>query len=432
MSNTPTYKAFIFKSYNFDVTAKTLKLSYGFDDAYSFTEEYRFNFDLRPYDQQVLDRAIQSLFFMAGVSYYKAFPVEAIRIDQGKIDRKDADFFAKTYQRGLGEYYYINKMNPRTEVPFIANTTDQLAIHHNHGTGAVIGIGGGKDSLVSAELLRSQPDIATWSLGHRSQLEPLIKRIGLPHFWVERTLDPQIIGLSAKGALGGHIPISAIFGCVGSIVAILSGHRDSIVSNENSSNEPTLQYDGVAINHQYSKSLEYEKDYQAYLARHFDDTVRYYSFLRPFSEVKIAELFAELGFEKYKDVFSSCNRAFVQGSNRISWCGQCSKCAFTFLALSPFIPHTELEKLWHKNLLLDPTLVTTYQNLLGISGDKPLDCVGEIKESRAAMQIAQKDYPGLSYEFDIPADYSYKNLADHSKPPEMYAVLTDYLNSHPS
>ena len=105
----------------------------------------------------------------------------------------------------------------------------------------------------------------------------------------------------------------------------------------------------------------------------------------------------------------------------MSWCGVCSKCAFSFLAFSPFINRIELEKLWHKNLLLDPTLVTTYQNLLGISGNKPLDCVGEVKESRAAMRLAQEKYPGLGYEFDIPESYDYKDLAPHSMPDEIYS-----------
>src|SRR5690606_11803653 len=114
-------------------------------------------------------------------------------------------------------------------------------------------------------------------------------------------------------------------------------------------------------------------------------------FLRPLSELRIAELFAKVGFEKYKSLFSSCNRAFVLESKSMSWCGECSKCAFTFLILSPFIDQPELEKLWGgNNLLLDPSLEATYRQLLGIEGDKPLDCVGEIKESRAAMRLAQE------------------------------------------
>jgi hypothetical protein len=424
-----TYTNFIFHGYHFDKATKTLKLNYGFDDQLKFTEEYIFDFPLVNYSEQVLDRACQNLFFLAGVSYYKAYRTEDIRIDHGQLDPTGVKFFAEVYQKGLGEYFYVNKLSPKTEVPFVANAPEQKPIEHRSNGGLVIGIGGGKDSLVSVELLRHQPHVATWSLGHRSQMEPLVRMIGLPHMWVERKIDPLLLELNNHDALNGHIPISAIFSCVGTIVAILSGRRDNVVSNENSSNEPTLRYDGVDINHQYSKSLAYEQLYQKYLAHCFGDSLRYYSFLRPFSEVRIAAMFSELGFKKYKSVFSSCNRAYIQGSDKMSWCGLCSKCAFTFLALTPFVERKELEKLWHKNLLLDPVLVTTYENLLGISGDKPLDCVGEVKESREAMRLAQKQYPGLSYEFDIPKGYSYQNTAPHSMPEELYTLLERYTTT---
>lgn len=416
------FENFVLKSYHFDSDKKTLKLHYGFDQELSFTEEYHFDFPFDHYDAAVLDRACQSLFFMAGVSYYKAYPTENIRIDHGQLDKLGAAFFAEVYQKGLGEYFYVNKLDPRSEIPFVANAPTQKPLAHK-GKGMVIGLGGGKDSLVTVEALRGQENVATWSLGHRSQMQPLVETVGLPHLWVERKIDPLIIELNNQDALNGHIPISAIFSCVGTMVAILSGRKDNVVSNENSSNEPTLRYDGVDINHQYSKSLAYEQLYQKYLEQNFGESVRYYSFLRPLSEVRIAELFAGKTFQKYKAVFSSCNRAFVQTSDRMSWCGLCSKCAFTFLAFTPFIERKELEKLWRKNLLLDPVLVTTYENLLGISGNKPLDCVGEVKESRTAMRLAQKQYPGLHYEFDIPTDYDYQALAPHNMPSNIYDIL---------
>src|SRR6185369_9512433 len=130
------------------------------------------------------------------------------------------------------------------------------------------------------------------------------------------------------------------------------------------------------------------------------EAVHYYSFLRPLSELRIAEIFADIGFDKYKDAFSSCNRAFVHTSDHMSWCGECSKCAFVYMALAPFVPEQTLNTLWNgKNLLLDPALEPTYRKLLGIEGDKPLDCVGDIKESRAAMRLAQKLYPELSEKY---------------------------------
>lgn len=419
-----SYQSFIFKNYQFDEAHKTLNLYYDFDDRHQFCESYTFDFDYVDYDKTTLDRALQSLFFMAGVSYYKAFPTDSIEIQQGLLDSHGVQFFSETYQKGLGEFFYFNNLDPSTPIPFKANSEDLSALKYTNNSGLLIGIGGGKDSLVSVEILRNQTKVATWSVGHRNQLEPLIQEIGLPHYWVKRSIDKKIIELNSQGARNGHIPISAILSCVGTIVAILTGYQDVVVSNENSANEPTLHYRGKDINHQYSKSLEYETGYQKYLLHSLGNNSRYYSLLRPFSELKIAEMFANKTYEKYKETFCSCNRAFTQNNDRMIWCGECSKCAFVFLALTPFVGRDELEKLWGKNLLLDPSLTATYMNLLGIDGEKPLDCVGEIKESRAAMKLAQNIYPELrSYEFELSADYDFGAISPSSMPDELLALL---------
>jgi hypothetical protein len=424
------HKTFIFESYAFLADKKTLELKYAIDDALHFTETYTFDFDFVDYDSRALDRALQSLFFMAGISYYKTYVPPEIVINQGQLDEVGAAFFSKTYQRGLGEFWFVNQLDPRTPVMFPTTSDQPPALAAGQSDGLLVGIGGGKDSLVTIESLRAAvPDIMTWSLNHRSQLQPLVDRIGLPHAWVDREWDPQLIDLNAQGAYNGHVPISAIFACVGTIVAILTGKRDAIVSNEHSANEPTLEYQGVSINHQYSKSEEFETNYQQYLQHTQGDSTRYYSFLRPLSELYIAELFAKTSFETYKDVFSSCNRAFTHSSDHMFWCGECPKCAFVFLALTPFINRAELETVWHgKNLLLDHALTPQYRQLLGIEGDKPLECVGEVRESRAAMHLAQQQYPELaSYEFELPADYDYRQLHSHRMPQDIYQLLLNAL-----
>jgi len=419
-----SYQAFRFKSYVLDVGSKTLTLEYGFDDDLSFRETFRFDFNFASYDKDVLDRACQLLFFIAGVSYYKAYEVEKIVVEAGQIDQNLAHFLGKTYQRGLGEFFYVNKLDPNPSITFPTNS-DQLVFVSAEGVdGLLIGLGGGKDSLVSVELLRDEPNVATWSLNHREQLQPLVDAVGLPHFWVEREWDQQILQLNRQDARNGHVPISAIFAATGNIVAVLSGHRYSVVSNESSASEPNLNYQGEAINHQYSKSFEFEQDWQAQLQRLFGDSLGYFSLLRPFTELRIAELFTQLGFEKYQGVFSSCNRAFRHGEHHLFWCGECPKCAFVFLVLTPFVEREGLEQLWGKNLLLDPSLEATYRQLLGIEGDKPLDCVGEVKESRAAMRLAQEKYPELSkYEFDLPADYDFRAWSESSMPEKYLELL---------
>jgi hypothetical protein len=379
----------------------------------------------------VLDRAIQLLFFIAGVSYYKAFLSPKITVEKGQIDENLAAFLNRTYQRGLGEFFYLNHLDPRTDIPFPSNSSILEPLTASLTEGLLVGIGGGKDSLVSVELLqKGNVDFTTWSLDHRSQLTPLIERIVGPHLWVEREWDPQLLKIKEDPtAYNGHIPISAIFACTGTILAILAGKRDATVSNESSANEPNLHYEGIAINHQYSKSLEFEKDYQNLLKHYYGDSLRYYSFLRPLGELRIAELFAATGFNKYKNVFSSCNSAFAHSQQNISWDGSCPKCVFVFLALTPFVERAALEELMgNKNLLLDPGLERTIRQLLGVEGDKPLGCVGEVKESRAAMRMAQQQYPELDkYHFDLPTDYNFRAWSEHSMPTEMFNLFQELL-----
>lgn len=424
MSN--SYKAFIFKDYIFDEQSKTATFYYGYDDDLTFSETLTFDFDYTDYNQKALDSALQLLFFITGVSYYKAYGPKEIIVKKGSIDKTLQLFLNTLYQKGLGEFWYVNNLDPKTPINFPLAGTDISRASHV-GSGKLVGVGGGKDSLVSIELLRNQEQITTWSVSHKSQLSPLVQKIGLEHYWVGRQWDKQLLDL--PDAYNGHIPISAILAAAGVVVAILSGKKDVVVSNEQSANEATLSYQGISINHQYSKSQDFERSFQHILTHYFGDSVRYYSLLRPFSELNICELFAKTGFDIYKDVFSSCNRAFTHTSSSMSWCGECTKCAFIYLGLSNFVPENELIKLWGgQNLLQKKSLEPLYKSLLGIAGDKPLDCVGEIAESRTAMQMTFKQYPELKdiYQFDDP-DFDYKKVSGHEMPKEVYASIMNQL-----
>lgn len=418
------YQTFNFRGYNFDPISKELELHYGYDEQLNFTETYKFDFDFTDYNQAALNVGLENLFLLAGVSYYKAYLAPELLVPDDCVSPQQSAFLSKTYRRGLGEFFYVNNLDPNLEINFPVTRVDNFPVH-NSGSGLLIGVGGGKDSLVTIEALKDQPKVATWSVGHRSQLEPLVAKIGLPHLWVERTWDNQLLSLNTEGAYNGHVPISAILAAVGTVVAILAGYQDVIVSNEHSANEATLDYRGTAINHQYSKSLEFETDYQTLLLSQFDDSTRYYSFLRPLSELKIAELFVATAFERYAHVFSSCNRAYTRGS-AMGWCGNCPKCAFVYLILANFTDRTDLLQLFSgRNLLADPALESTYRNLLGIEGNKPLECIGEIQESRLAMHQLQEHFIDLrKYKFELSPAYNYSELHKHSMPVEIYRQLT--------
>lgn len=410
------FQTFSFDKYSFDQDTKTLTFKYSIDDEINFVEQYQFDIDIdKNVDSEVLDRACKIAFLVAGVSYYKTYLPPNITYKDIDVDQNLADFLSKTYQKGLGEFFYVNNLDPKTPIVFPNNSSDVKVLSGN-GSGALIGVGGGKDSLVTIERLRDY-DIASWSVRHHSQqLQPLLDVIATKHHSVTRTIDAQLVNKSLANAYNGHVPVSAVFASIGVVLAILTGKKDVVVSNEASANEATLSYKDVEINHQYSKSLEFEKGFQNILNENFGQSIRYFSYLRNLSELQICEIFSQY-FDKYSGVFSSCNKAFTQDSTKLFWCGECPKCAFIYLGLANYIDEQKLLKLFGgKDLLKDPDLQQTYRMLLGMDGSKPLECVGTIDECRWAMSNIIDKYPELKDKFELDNNYDHGFRAEHSIP----------------
>jgi hypothetical protein len=435
----PAYQRFSFVDYRFDAAQQQLELHYGLDggsaEALHFTETYRFPFKYVDYDPAALEAACFGLFMMAGISYYKTYLPPQIEIRKGQLTAAQAEFFEQVYRQGLGELYAVNQILPPERIGFpVAEGAAAGSPAETPTDGVLLPLGGGKDSLVSVELLRAAKiDFATWTMAHSDLLEPLIQRIAAPHLAAERVLDPQLAQLNRAGAHNGHVPFSAILAFAATISAILAGRRDLVLSNEASAGEANLEYHGLQANHQYSKTLEFERLFQDYLATQITPSVRYFSLLRPVSELRIAELFCNRWLGKYQGVFTSCNRNFKQGNtNPLKWCGECPKCAFVFLIFAPFLPKANLTGLFGgQNLFTKPDLEPTYRELLGIQGHKPFDCVGEIRECREAVVMARAtgEYPELD-RFEFPAfSYDYKKLGEHAMPQSYNDILLEHLTN---
>jgi hypothetical protein len=104
-------------------------------------------------------------------------------------------------------------------------------------------------------------------------------------------------------------------------------------------------------------------------------------------ELNIAKLFAKI--KKYNDVFSSCNKNFkiVKNTESKKWCCDCDKCRFVFLILASFIKKKEMIKIFGENILNNKEQILGYNELVGFSGCKPFECVGEIGESVLAFYL---------------------------------------------
>jgi UDP-N-acetyl-alpha-D-muramoyl-L-alanyl-L-glutamate epimerase len=426
------YQAFSFDGYDFDPSSKKLELNYSLDDQVHFTETYRFNFDFTTYNAAALDRAIFGLLMMAGVSYYKSALPPQIKLKTGLLTPDQASFFEQTYRYGLGEFFFQNNLDPNMPINFPVDTQAKAVAGEIEGLdGSLVPVGGGKDSIVTAELLLGAgKDFAAWRVGDSGQLQDVLDQLGRPHFEVRRTVSPELLKMNSEGALNGHVPITAILSFLAVVCAILSGRKNVIFSNEWSAGEGNTVYKGVEINHQYSKSFAFEQAFQAYLEQNISPSLQYFSLLRPLSELKIAEIFCTRYLETYVGKFSSCNRNFhLESHQTLNWCGKCSKCAFVFLIFAPFVPKKQLTELFGgRNLFKDPELTATFNELLGLSGQKPFECVGEINECRQALLMAHEtgDYPELA-QYHVPDPQFDPSLRHPSAMPLEFSEITRVL-----
>ena len=387
------YNAFYFKDYAFDESTGTLLLRYAYEDGPLFEEKYVFPMGTRVLsenDRRALDGAFRLIFLMAGVSYYKAYIPSNLRCLAFPLDAKMAAFVEKVYRNGLGEFAYRNKVEVKLSVfseEVEAPSPVDLSLMHR----CLVPVGGGKDSAVTIEILRcAKEPITLFATGSGTGLAtPIQKTIdvsGLPSLAVKRSISPRLLELNRDGALNGHVPITAILSGVAVACAILHGIDTVVFSNENSSSAPNVVLDDLEINHQYSKSLAFETDFAEIVRASITPSLRYFSLLRPLTEAEIARRFAKL--EKYHPVFRSCNTAFRQDEKLRgkTWCCDCPKCRFVFLALAPFIDKDKLIGIFGQNMLADLTQMEGFRELCGLAAHKPFECVGEVEESALLMR----------------------------------------------
>ncbi len=251
---------------------------------------------------------------------------------------------------------------------------------------AFVAIGGGKDSLVSIEALRALgvEQTVTW-IGGSQLIRACAERTGLPTLNIGRQLAPELFEYNRQGAWNGHIPVTAVNSAIMAFAAIVLGVDQVVFSNERSASYGSLIEGTGEVNHQWSKGWAFERAFAAYLRSYVAADLCYYSLLRPLSELAVARQFAKI--DRYDAHFSSCNRNFhLLGERPVNrWCGICPKCHFVFLALAPFMPKPRLVGIFGRNLLDDPAQVPGFDALLEYRDHKPFECVGEGKESRAAM-----------------------------------------------
>lgn len=429
-----------FKQWEFSEKTGVLQLEYSVG-GYNFTEKFEFPqapFHLNNLSKEALDKVWHYLHIAAGISYYKAFLPDEVIIDDWALTQDEAEFFRKFYINGLGEFAVRNQVDffDKVKFPYDKNLSRKTC-ELKFSPSALVPIGGGKDSCLTTELLRDMNyDATTIACGYPKPIEQVMQKAKMPQLVIKRQISPQLIELNESGkVLNGHVPITGILAFMLWAAAILYDKKYVVMSCERSANQGNTVYRNVKINHQYSKSFEFEKDFYA-LTQKITPEFRYFSLLRPISELHIAKLFANK-CQRYFEVFTSCNKAFkLDEKKRLQhWCGNCDKCRFVFLALAPFMDKQQLIEIVGCNPIDDEKQLQGYEELLGLGGYKPFECVGTYEECNYAFaKLAtrmewQNDKVIAALKDKIknyPADDIFKPQKEHLIPEEMQSVLAEF------
>jgi hypothetical protein len=388
---------FVYEKYTINRVGSDLELQFFFTlepDLHFVTKLLFHDVPARELNEAVIQNWALHTGLVEALSYWKAACSPEIVVRAGFLSTEQTQFWQSLIHKGMSEFFFVNKIDGWTDdfVTFTIEATASTPIKDTelHQNTFIVPVGGGKDSVVSVELLKSfnQP-IVTFTINPSQQVQQLLAADSvIQNIKVTRILDPQLIELNAQGYLNGHTPFSAMVSFVSTLAGFLFNYRSVALSNEFSANEGNTLFLGQMINHQYSKSLEYETLFREYLSKYISETVEYFSFLRPLHELQIAALFTR--YPQYFPLFLSCNRGQKTGK----WCGECPKCLFVFIMLAAFLPPEELNSIFGQDLFAKESLIPILEELSGVVEVKSLECVGTRQETIFALLLAVQKYEG--------------------------------------
>lgn len=430
------YPNFVYEKYEIEETSDKYILTFYF----SITGLTEFKPVIRlPKTDKIIDRELfEYLVFHIGlielVSYFKCTCSPNVEIKAGYINEEQIAWFKKLYYYGLGEFMYINNIKCELDDLMDITVTSTRKFDYNvdyNGEGNMIAVGGGKDSVVSLNLLEGLNNTCFMINPKVPGIES-VKTAGYDSLYsIERVIDKNLLKLNEQGFLNGHTPFSAAVAFISYLLAYINERKYIVLSNEGSANEPTVL--GTKINHQYSKTYEFESDFNKYTKKFFNIDIKYFSLLRCLSEFQIAMLFSQ--YKKYHNVFKSCN----VGSKSVPWvwCCNCAKCLFVYIILSPFLSHEEMVSIFGEDMYENESLLNIFIELCGYSDKKPFECVGTYSEVRYAISLVinkggklpfllkyfKDNYP-LELEHDFKKDFNTEN----NIPAEFIEIVKKELN----
>lgn len=429
------YKEIIYRSYEVIEEDNNLVVRYLFEipgltefrPTLSFSKDLIKNGDI---NNNLVNKIIFHIGMIELISYYKCACPKKVVIEAGYLSEYDKTWFKKLFYNGLGEFLYKNNIEVSEEELFEFEVRgDEIKIDNvsYQGHGNLIPVGGGKDSVVTLELLEKyHADNMCFIINPKGANIECCYVAGYEDkdvCKIKRVIDKNLIDLNAKGFLNGHTPFSSIVAFISYLTAYLSNKKYIVLSNENSANEATVI--GTNVNHQYSKSYEFEKDFHEFTVKNYGIDIMYFSMLRPLREIQISMLFSK--YTKYHNVFKSCNLG-SKGSTW-EWCCSCPKCLFVYIMLAAFLSKQEMIEIFSKDLFEEKDLEQDFIELIGEAETKPFECVGSISEVIYALNRIVSKYEGeLPYLLKLYSDkYIREEALDLNELDSVHNVIPEYL-----
>lgn len=384
------FKDFYFEKYEFDLEEKKAYFYYSFDEKYNFQEVIDFWSDLfeirKDLDFSVLDNLLFHLHIALWISYYKAFPTKNLYVKSGFLNDDQISFWKKFYINWLWEFLYKNNISHIWLFNFLnKGWLEKNKKEFKLSNKALIPIWWWKDSLVSIDLFKKNNlDFDLYVFWKSDNIkESCADIIWKDILLTKRKISDNLLKLNELWNYNWHVPITWIISFSMLVVWYIYDYRYLVLSNEKSANSENRFFNWLKVNHQYSKSLEYEKDLSIYIEKYISSDLKYFSLLRWFYEVKIAKYFSENCLDYFK-VFSSCNNNFqIDETKRLRWtlwCNNCPKCAFVFSILRPYLRTNDINLIFWEDLFLKDWLYNTFLDLLWYWEGKPFECVWEEEE----------------------------------------------------
>ena len=400
------YPVFYYTHYEVHETASDLAVTYHFEipGLSSFAPTWCFPKKAEDCiswsEDPTLLRTIFSLGMVELVSYWKIACPPKVVVQAGIINETQISWWKKLYYQGLGEFFYTNgiEADPDTFMDLLCEPSEDTArisdVFSFTGSalatdpaasdcGCLIPVGGGKDSACTIEMLKkSGHPLYTYIINPRGATLSTVKVSGLSEdhsIHVKRTLDKNMLELNRQGFLNGHTPFSALVAFSSVITARMYGLKYVALSNESSANESTVA--GSTVNHQYSKSFEFEQDFHKYEKDWLGSGVYYFS-------------------------------------------------------------HKRLTEIFGTDMLEDASMEDCFDKLTGLQSEKPFECVGSRHEVNAAICLTieqmeasgeplplllkrYKELPLYEANFAHRHDYDRYYDGEHLLPEEFLKILTE-------